>query len=333
MPREAMNQNVNQGNADEELRSLLRRVRLVELKTRKAVNAHAQGAYQSRFKGRGMAFSESRAYVPGDDPRHVDWNVTARSGELYVKQFVEERELVLLLAVDLSGSLSFGSKAQQKRQLAAEAAALMAFSALRNHDKVGLLLFTDQVERLIVPKSGRSHVLRLLREILVCQPAHRGTDLAKALRQVSLLSNKRAIVAVISDFMEPGALSAGTKGGQASAMVHPAGKSDYVGIEKPMRVLSRRHDLLLFEVEDPLERDLPDVGLLAVRDAETGQETLVDTSEPSVREAYREWMERDRSGLRAKMAQLGAEHVTLRTGDDASRALIRFLQRRARRGR
>jgi uncharacterized protein (DUF58 family) len=272
-----------------------------------------------------MAFSESRAYVPGDDPRHVDWNVTARSGELYVKQFVEERELVLLLAVDLSGSLSFGSRAQQKRQLAAEAAALMAFSALRNHDKVGLLLFTDQVERLIVPKSGRSHVLRLLREILVCQPQHRGTDLAKALGQVSLLSNKRAIVAVISDFMEPGALSFGNKTPSQSQML-PLGPNAYAGIEKPMRVLSRRHDLLLFEVEDPLERELPDVGLLAVRDAETGRETLVDTSEPDVREAYRTWVTRERSQLRARVAQLGAEHVTLRSGDDASRALIRFLQ-------
>lgn len=332
MPREVMNPDIDQGSTDDELRNLLRRVRLVELKTRKAVNAHAQGAYQSRFKGRGMAFSESRAYVPGDDPRHVDWNVTARSGELYVKQFIEERELVLLLAVDLSGSLSFGSRAQQKRQLAAEAAALMAFSALRNHDKVGLLLFTDQVERLIVPKSGRSHVLRLLREILVCQPTSRGTDLAKALRQVSLLSNKRAIVAVISDMIEPGALSvSGSKRSKSSQEVSVS--SAYDRIEKPMRVLSRRHDLLLFEVEDPLERALPDVGLLAVRDAETGQETLVDTSDADVREAYRNWMERERGELRARLAQLGAEHVTLRTGDDASRALVRFLQRRARRGR
>lgn len=327
-----MNPNMDQGSPDEEFRNLLRRVRLVELKTRKAVNAHAQGAYQSRFKGRGMAFSESRAYVPGDDPRHVDWNVTARSGELHVKQFVEERELVLLLAVDLSGSLSFGSRAQQKRQLAAEAAALMAFSALRNHDKVGLLLFTDQVERLIVPKSGRSHVLRVLREILVCQPRRRGTDLAKALEQVGLLSNKRAIVAVISDFMEPMA----TPHAPSSIFKKPPREPlSTVGadMERPLRVLSRRHDLLLFEVEDPLERELPDVGLLAVQDAETGRETLVDTSEPSVREAYRAWVNQERGALRARVAQLGAEHVALRTGEDASRALVRFLQRRARRGR
>lgn len=308
-------------STEDELRALIKRVRLVELKTRRAVNAHAQGAYHSRFKGRGMAFSESRAYNPGDDPRHVDWNVTARTGELFVKQFVEERELTLLLAIDLSGSLSFGSRARSKRQLAAEAAALLAFSALRNHDKVGLLLFTDRAERLIVPKKGRSHVLRILREILACRPAGRGTDLAAALHTVTHLSNKRAIVALLTDLLDPRATGI------------DAGDERFAALEKPLRVLSRRHDLLLLEIEDPLEQKLPDVGLLAVRDAETGREALVDTGRPEVRSLFEGRMKREREALRGRVQRLGVERLSLETGQDASYALVRFLQQRARRAR
>ena len=308
--------------ADEELRALIQRVRLVELKTRRAVNAHAQGAYHSRFKGRGMAFSESRAYVPGDDPRHVDWNVTARTGELFVKQFVEERELTLLLAIDLSGSLSFGSRSRQKRQLAAEAAALLAFSALRNHDKVGLLLFTDRTERLIVPRKGRSHVLRILREVLACRPSGRGTDLGGALQKVTHLSQKRAIVALITDLLDPRATGTGAEG-----------KVPLADLERPLRVLSRRHDLLLLEIEDPLERTLPDVGLLSVRDAETGREALIDTGHAESRRLFEERMRQERDQIRAKVQRLGVERLTLETTEDASSALVRFLQRRARRAR
>lgn len=309
-------------SADEELRALLKRVRLVELKTRKAVNAHAQGAYHSRFKGRGMAFSESRAYAPGDDPRHVDWNVTARTGELFVKQFVEERELTLLLAIDLSGSLSFGSRAHTKRQLAAEAAALLAFSALRNHDKVGLLLFTDRTERLIVPRKGRSHVLRILREIIACRPKGRGTDLGAALQTVTHLSRQRAIVALLTDLLEP-----------RSTGVPREGHDPLAAVERPLRVLARRHDLLLLEIEDPLERRLPDVGLLAVRDAETGREALIDTSAPEARRLFEGRMRAERAQLHARVQRLGVERLSLETGQDASYALVRFLQQRARRAR
>lgn len=307
-------------SADDELRALLKRVRQVELRTLKAVNAHAQGAYHSRFKGRGMAFSESRAYVDGDDPRHVDWNVTARTGELYVKQFVEERQLVLLLAVDLSGSLSFGSRAQKKRQLAAEAAALLAFSALRNHDKVGLLLFTDKKERLLVPKKGRSHVLRVLREILACRPAGRGTDLPKALHTVTHLSRQRAIVALLTDLVDPFSL----------------GREEDVErfwrrIERPLKVLARRHDLMLLEISDPLEAELPDVGLVSMRDAETGREVLVDTASAKVRRAFASRMRGEREALRARIQRLGVERLNLETGQDPSLALVRLLKRRARR--
>lgn len=303
----------------DELRALLKRVRMVELKTRRMVNAHAQGAYHSRFKGRGMAFDESRAYVPGDDPRHVDWNVTARTGDLYVKRFVEERELTLLLAVDLSGSLSFGSRAQVKRQLAAEAAALLAFSALRNQDKVGLLLFTDRTERLIRPQKGRSHVLRVLREILATRPEGRGTNIGEALRTVTHLSRQRAIVALVTDLFD-----AGWTGER------PA--EELLGeMEKPLKVVSRRHDLMLVEVEDALEQQLPDVGLLSVRDPETGRRALVDTGSARVRDTFAERMAAEREGLRGQLLRLGVDRVTLRCGQDSSQALVRFLRRRARR--
>jgi uncharacterized protein (DUF58 family) len=303
-----------------ELRALLKRVRMVELRTRKAVNAHAMGAYHSRFKGRGMAFDESRLYTAGDDPRHVDWNVTARTGELHVKQFVEERELTLLLAVDLSGSLSFGSRAQVKRQLAAEAAALLAFSALRNNDKVGLLLFTDRTERLIRPRKGRSHVLRILREILAARPEGRGTDLASALHTVTHLSRQRAIVALISDLFD--SRSEGDDAG-AERVLAP--------LEKPLKGLARRHDLMLLEVTDPLEEELPDVGLLMVKDPETGREVLVDTRRRAARDLYARRMRSEREKVRGRVRRLGVEQLTLRCGRDAGPALVRFLQRRARR--
>lgn len=308
------------GGDASELRALLKRVRHVELRTRRTVNAHASGAWHSRFKGRGMAFDESRLYMPGDDPRHVDWNVSARTGELYVKQFVEERELVLLLAVDLSGSLSFGSRAQVKRQLAAEAAALLAFSAMRNHDKVGLLLFTDRVERIVRPRKGRSHVLRVLREILATRPEGTGTDVGRALQTVTHMSRQRGIVALISDLLDPRSTG------------RPADvESTLTSLEKPLRVLSKRHDLMVLEVEDPLERELPDVGLLAVRDPETGREVLVDTSRASARKLYAERMGAERTRMQEALARLGVDQVSLRCGSDAGPALVKFLKRRARR--
>jgi uncharacterized protein (DUF58 family) len=301
-----------------ELRALLKRVRQVELRTRKKVNAQATGAYHSRFKGRGMAFDESRLYAPGDDPRHVDWNVTARTGELHVKHFVEERELVLLLAVDLSGSLSFGSRAQVKRQLAAEAAALLAFSALRNNDKVGLVLFTDRIERIVRPRKGRTHVLRLLREILVTRPEGRGTDLVGALKTLNHLSRQRAIVALVSDLLDPRA----------------TGESDtafFTGLEKPLKGLAKRHDVLVIQVEDPLERALPDVGLLAVRDPETGREVLLDTSHKKARELYATRMGQERDDVKQRLSRLGVDQLSLSCGADAGPALVKFLLRRAKR--
>ncbi len=309
-------------NADEQLRALLRRVRQVELRTRRAVASAGMGAWHSRFKGRGMAFSESRLYAAGDDPRHIDWNVTARTGEMHVKQFVEERELTLLLAVDLSGSQGFGSERGRKRQLAAEAAALLAFSALRNNDQVGLLLFTDRTERLVPPRKGRGHVLRIVREILACEPVGVRTDLNHALTTVAHLSRRRAIVALLSDFLDAGADGTGPAFGKVVPLE---------SMERALKVCAKRHDLMALELEDPLERELPDVGLLQVRDAETGAPTLIDTSSPNARALYRQRTETEREGLRERLTRLGVEHVALRTEADPGHALVRFLRRRAKR--
>lgn len=304
------------GDADDELRALLRRVRQIELKTRKTVNAAGQGAYHSRYKGRGMAFSESRAYVAGDDPRHIDWNATARRSddagttELFVKQFIEERELTVLLAVDLSGSMGTGSRARTKRQIAAEAAALLAFSALRNNDKVGLVAFTDRIELLVRPKKGRGHVMRLLREILALVPKGRGTDLAAAVEVVTHLSKQRAIVALISD-------------------LHTTEVEGLDKASRPLRVLATRHDLVAVEVEDPIEAELPDAGLISVRDPETGKAALVDTSDKRVRAAYKGRMAAERAKVRAALEKLGVDHVRV-TDRESANALVRFLRRRAR---
>ena len=324
-PREAT-------TTDDEVRALLKRVRLVELRTRKAVNAAGQGAYHSRYKGRGMAFSESRAYAPGDDPRHIDWNATARrlhedsggGAGLFVKQFVEERELTLILAVDLSGSMAVGVR-QKKRQVAAEAAALLAFSALRNNDKVGLLLFTDRVELLVRPKKGRAHVLRCVREILAARPTGKGTDLGAAAEVATHLSKQRAIVALITDLAETRA--DGLRSGPLARSAQ--GASSLGAVEKPLKALARRHDLLVVEVEDPLDLELPDAGLVAVIDPETGKRALVDTGAAPVRAAYRERMEGERQRVRAAVDRLGVDRVVV-SERESSAPLVRFLRRRRR---
>jgi uncharacterized protein (DUF58 family) len=302
---------------DDELRELLARVRHIELRAKKAVNAAGQGAYHSRFKGRGMAFVESRAYAAGDDPRHVDWNATARrdfgdGGELFIKQFVEERELTVLLAVDLSGSMSTGSRARTKRQVAAEALALLAFSALRNNDKVGLVAFSDRVELLVRPKKGRGHVLRLVREVLAKKPAHAQTDLIAAVETITHLSRQRAIVAFVTDLIGC-----------------PLGTPQGTVLEKKLKVLARRHDLLVLEVRDPIEDELPDAGLVSVRDPESGALGLIDSSDAAVRAAYRDAAKRERARVRATLDRIGVDRVTI-SEKESAHALVRFLRRRSR---
>ncbi len=304
--------------ADSELRELLKRVRQVELKAKKKSSSSTTGAWHSRYKGRGMAFSESRAFADGDDPRHVDWRATARGGEMYVKQFVEERELTLLLVVDISGSMTTGSRARLRRGLAAEAAAVLALSASKNQDKVGLVAFSSGVDRLVRPAKGRGHILRLVRDVLATKPGEVGqktktTDFTPALEAAGHLLRQRSIVVVVSDC---------------------------VGVTLPvqkLRALAARHDVAVVEVRDPLDAALPDVGLLSVRDAESGAQALVDTSDKKVRAAWSERFEVARRAREADLKKAGVDHVVIQlssTGmndDDAVLPLLRFLRQRSRR--
>jgi len=290
-----------------QLRALLKRVRQLELSTRRMVNNQASGAYHTKFKGRGMAFEESRAYVPGDDPRHVDWNTTARTGELHVKVFAEERELTLILAVDLSGSMSFGTGAASKRQMATEAAAMLAFSALRNNDKVGLLLFTDRVERLVRPQKGRGHVMRILRDILSVSPQGRKTDLALATKTLSALSKQRAIVAILSDFQTP--------------------EESVISYEKPLRSLGKRHDVMMVELTDPKENVFPDVGLVRLFDPESGTTHFVDTSHPEGRARFGHMVKKERAQLQQAFRRFGLDHASIDDRDDVAKTMVRLLSR------
>ncbi len=293
---------------DEELKALLARVRQVELRAKKKSSASTTGAWHSRYKGRGMAFSESRAFADGDDPRHVDWRATARTGELYVKQFVEERELTLLLVVDISGSMTTGSRARLRRQLAAEVSAVLALSASKNQDKVGLVAFTDVPERLVQPGKGRPHTLRVIRDVLALRPRSLKTALAPALEVAGHLVRQRSIIVVVSDF---------------------------VGVALPLdrlRALALRHDVAVVEIRDPLDHTLPDVGLLSVRDAESGRQTLVDTSDARVVSAFRDRHLQTVKRRESELQRAGVDHVVVGMGDDdALLPLLRFLRQRSRR--
>jgi len=250
-------------------RVILSRMRQLELRTRRLVNNTLAGEYHSVFKGRGMDFDEVREYVPGDEVRTIDWNVTARAGRPFVKKFTEERELTILLLVDVSASGNFGSAMQSKRELAAELASVLAFSAIRNSDKVGLILYTDRIEQYIPPKKGRRHVLRVAREILFHQPVGRGTDTVKALDFANHILRRRAIAFLISDFQSSGDPD------QALA-----------DLRRAMRQTNRRHDLVALHIEDSREKSLPDVGMLAIEDAETGEVVELDTANPEVRSRF-----------------------------------------------
>jgi len=239
-------------------RDTLDRVRRIRIRTRTILESGVVGAYHAVFKGRGMEFAEVREYAPGDDIRTIDWNVTARMGAPYVKKFVEERDLTLLLLVDLSGSQRFGSRFLLKRDYAAELAAVLAFSAVANHDRVGAVAFTDRVESYVPPARGRDHALRIVRDLLALQPRGRGTNVAAVLRFARQVMKRRGIVAVLSDFQD-------------------------AGYERPLGILRRRHDVVAIQFQDPRETDLPAAGLVALADPETGERTVVDTSDPSVR--------------------------------------------------
>ena len=290
-------------------RELFKKIRHVEVRTRGLVDDVFGGEYHSAFKGRGIEFAEVRPYQIGDDVRTIDWNVSARTGEPYVKLFEEEREQTLLLVVDVSASESFGS-ARAKRDLAAEVCAVLGFSALRNSDKVGLVLFTDRVERFVKPKKGKRHVLRLLRDLFAHAPEHRGTDLADALDHVLRVQRRRAIVVLVSDFLVPGATTE--------------------GLAKQLRVVSQKHDLVAVRLVDPREEELPPVGLLRVVAAEPGRAALVDTSSARVREDFAARAARRAARAEATLKRARVDHVTLRTDEDYVEPLASFFRHRAR---
>ena len=296
-------------------RDLLRKIRRVEVRTRGLVEDVFGGEYHSAFRGRGIEFAEVRPYQVGDDVRSIDWNVSARMGEPFVKVFEEEREQTLILAVDVSGSSDFGTAGRTKRDLAAEIAAVLAFSAVRNGDRAGLLLFTDRVERFIPPRKGLRHALRLVRDLYVHEPAARGTRIASALEHVRHVLHRRAIVVLVSDFLDREASRAGG------------------AFERAMRATAARHDLVAVRLVDPREEELPAVGLFEVRDAETGKAVLVDTSSRAVRDSFAKEAGRRTAGLTAALRAARVDLATVRTDEPWDRALAAFFRRRNRRRR
>jgi uncharacterized protein (DUF58 family) len=295
-------------------REILRQVRQIELRTRGLVNSIFGGEYQSVFRGQGMEFSEVREYEPGDDVRNIDWNVTARTGHPYVKKHVEERELTVLLLVDLSGSEQFGTRGRFKAELAAELAAVLALSAIRNNDRVGLLIFSDRVEHVVPPRKGRRHALRLIRDLLAFRPAGRGTDIAGALDYAARLLAHRGIIFLLSDFAP-----------QADAT-----SDDRERWERTLRLVSRRHDVVGISIVDPAELSLPDIGFVAVQDPESGELAYVDTSGDGVREVFGVALARERIANRRLFRRLGVDEIEVRTDASYVRPLLAFFRRRER---
>lgn len=307
-------------NEAEKTREILRRVRQVELHSRRNVDDSMVGAYHSVFKGAGMDFAEVREYQPGDDIRSIDWNVTARMDRPFLKTYQEERERTLLLLVDLSASGDFGSVAQSKRELAAEVACVLAFSAARNNDKVGLLLFTDQIELYISPKKGKQHILRVIREILFFQPAHRGTDIPFSLRTLNRLLKRKAICFLFSDFLTDETLA--HSGGSRAPDKTPG------PLERMLKLTSRRHDLICMELIDPREQELPNVGIITLEDAETGSIVEVDTSSRRFRRLYAERNAERVAKFAGRLKRLGIDHLRLPTDQPYVSELRRFFKRR-----
>ena len=287
-------------------RELVKKLKKIEIFTSRLANDQLAGSYHSVFKGRGMAFSEVRQYQPGDDVRFIDWNVSARMNDTYVKVFTEEREMTVMLMVDLSASERFGSVDKPKIETVAEVAALLAFSAIKNNDRVGLILFTDRVERFVPPKKGRSHVMRVVTEILNADPEGEGTDLGVALDLLGGIGKRRTVAFLISDFIA----------------------EEY---EKPLKVVSAKHDLIPIQIVDPREDELPDVGLALVEDLESGELVEVDTSNLDVRADYAREAQRERAAREHLFRRLQLDHVTVSTDGDFVRPLTELFRLRQRR--
>lgn len=287
-------------------KEVLKKIRKLEIQTKGMVNSIFGGEYQSAFKGRGMEFSEVRAYTYGDDIRQIDWNVTARTGDPFIKVFEEEREQTLMLCIDISQSGTFGSQRQSKMELAIELCAVLAFSAIKNSDKVGLVLFSDHIEKVVPPKKGKTHVLRLIRELYTTEPTGHGTDIGDALSYINRLLNRRAIVVLASDFMD----------------------SDF---DKQLRITNQKHDLVSIIINDRLEDELPDLGVVRFQDPETGREKMVDTSSKKVRMAYNKKRAEQKKELHNRLLRMKIDSIEVHTNESYVQPLMGFFQRRVNR--
>ncbi|MBM3877462.1 MAG: DUF58 domain-containing protein [Verrucomicrobia bacterium] len=314
-------------------RELLKKIRQIEIRTNRLVSETLAGQYHSVFKGQGMNFDEVREYQPGDEVRFIDWNVTARMNHPFIKKFVEERELTVMLLVDLSGSGLFGSAGQSKRELAAEIASVLAFSAIRNNDKVGLILFTEEIEKFIPPRKGRRHVLRVIREILFHKPRRSGTDLKAALDFLQRVSSHRAIAIVVSDFIEPPRspqrFGKAAKPPRIDAPPEPLSAASQVAL----RQSHRRHDVVAVQITDRYEVELPALGRLVLKDAETGEVVEVNTGNARQRQLFAERQALAQVELRRLFNALRIDAIQLRTDEPYGAALGRFFETRERRRR
>ena len=311
-------------------REILRKIRQIEIRTNRIVTETLAGQYHSVFKGQGMNFDEVREYQPGDDVRAIDWNVTARMNHPFIKKFVEERELTLMLLVDVSGSGRFGSHAQSKRELAAEIASVLAFSAIRNNDKVGLILFSDTIEKFIPPRKGRSHVLRVIREVLFFEPRQRGTDLNLALEFLLRVTPHRAIAVIVSDFIGSPAVAAGAAGRALRPqmmLLESLAQASFT----MLRQANRRHDVVAVQIADRFELELPALGRLVLKDAETGEVVEAHTGDARKRAAFAERQARAQSDLGRLFRSAGIDAIQLRTDQPYAGALGRFFENRERR--
>ena len=289
---------------------LMQKIRRIEIRTKRLVNDSFAGEYHSVFKGRGMAFDEVRPYQPGDEIRTIDWNVTARTGETYVKRYTEERELTVMLVVDASASENFGSVSRFKRELAAELTAVLSFSATSNNDKVGLLIFTDQIELFIPPRKGRKHILRLIRELLAYEPQHSGTDIKMALDKVNQILKRRSIVFLVSDFM-----------------------ADPESYRQGMAITNKRHDLIAIDLNDPLDKKISDVGLLALEDPESGEIVWVDTGDKAWQRAFAVKSDAFEVEKTAVFRKSGVDQIDINTNQEYTIPLTAFFHERANRRR
>ena len=286
--------------------SLLKKVRKIEIKTRGLSNHIFAGEYNTAFKGKGMAFSEVREYQSGDDVRSIDWNVTARYNSPYIKVFEEEREMTVMLLVDVSGSGNFGTKQQFKREIATELSAVLAFSAIKNNDKVGVIFFSDIIEEFIPPKKGKSHILRIIRQILSFKPQNKKTNISQAIEYFNNVMKKRCICFILSDYISS-------------------------SFEKPLRVASKKHDVVALKVSDKREKTIPNIGIVPFKDSETEKVILLDTSSKLVRQTFQKKQKEKQSEIEKLFPRCGVDLININTGEDYVKPLINFFKSRDRR--